>query len=175
MQNNKQFVLVGLSAALFLAPMATVQAEHSSGLYVGASWGAYSIKKSNLDDNDQVLKAVVGGQFNDWFALEATIVDFNKVNNAGDQFEADGKGLAAVFSMPVLTESSVFIKGGQFWWDSDASPGVALGSGSGNDLFWGLGAKFGFSEHFALRVEGERYDVSDSHINTVTVGFDLMF
>jgi hypothetical protein len=68
MRINKLSSLLGLSAALLLGPLTAAQAQ-SPGIYLGASWGAYSIKKSNLNDNDHVLKAVVGGQFNNWFGI----------------------------------------------------------------------------------------------------------
>jgi len=54
-------------------------------------WGAYSIKKCDLNKYDHVLKAVVGGQLNIWFGLEGSWADFNRMNNGGDRYEADGK------------------------------------------------------------------------------------
>ena len=121
------------------------------------------------------MKAVVGGQFNNWLGLEGSWADFNRTDNGGDRFDADGKGLAVVLSMPVGTASSAFIKGGQFWWESDSSLGGALGASKGNDPFWGAGFKFGFNNHLALRLEAERYDVSDTHLNTVTAGLEFKF
>ena len=174
MRINKLSSLIGLSAALVLGPMAAAQAK-GPGIYLGASWGAYSIKKSDLDDNDDVLKAVIGGQFNDWFGVEGSWTDFNRVSSGGDRFESDGKGLAAVFSMPVWATSSAFLKAGQFWWESDSSLGRALGASKGNDPFWGGGFKFGFNDHLALRLEGERYEVADTNLNTFTVGLELKF
>lgn len=174
MRINKLSSLLGLSAVLLLGPLTAAQAQ-SPGVYLGASWGAYSIKKSNLNDNDHVLKAVVGGQFNNWFGIEGSWTDFNRTNNGGDRFDADGKGLSAVLSFPLSTASSVFAKGGQFWWNSDSSLGGALGASKGNDPFYGAGFKFGFNDHLALRLEAERYDVSDTHINTVTAGLEFKF
>lgn len=174
MRIKKLSSLIGLSAALVLGPLTAAHAQ-SPGIYLGASWGAYSIKKSNLDKNDHVLKAVVGGQFNNWFGLEGSWTDFNRMNNGGDRFKADGKGLAAVLSMPVGTTSSAFVKGGQFWWNSDSSLGGSLGASKGHDPFWGAGFKFGFNDHLALRLEAERYDVSATHLNTVTAGLEFKF
>jgi len=174
MRLNKISSLIGLSAALVLGPMAAAQAK-GPGIYLGASWGAYSIKESNLDDNDDVLKAVIGGQFNNWFGVEGSWVDFDRVSNDGDMFESDGKGLAVVFSMPVGATSSAFLKAGQFWWNSDSVLGGVLGASDGNDPFWGGGFKFGFSDHLALRLDAERYEVADTNLNAFTVGLEFKF
>ena len=174
MRTNKISSLIGISAVLLLGPLAAAQAQ-TPGIYIGGSWGAYSIKKSNLDDNAHVVKAVVGGQFNNWFGLEGSWADFDNTNNGGDRFSADGKGLAALFSMPVGTTSSVFAKIGQFWWSADSSLGGALGASKGNDPFWGAGFKLGFNDHLALRVEAERYDVSDTGFTTLTGGLEFKF
>ena len=174
MRINQLSSLIGLSAALIFGPLTAAQAQ-GPGIYLGASWGAYSIKESDLDDNDDVLKAVIGGQFNDWFGVEGSWVDFKRVIGGGDRFESDGKGLAAVFSMPVGDKSSAFLKAGQFWWESDSSLGGALGASKGNDPFWGGGLKFGFTDHLALRLDAERYEVADTNLNTFTVGLEFKF
>lgn len=175
MQINKLSALIGLSAALLLGPLTAAQAQ-KNGLYVGAAAGAYSIKESNLNDNDHALKAYVGGQFTRWFGVEGSWADFNRLNNSGgDNFESDGAGLAAVFSLPIGPTSSLFIKGGQFWWKADSVLGGVLGASSGNDPFWGVGAKIGFNKHLAIRIEVERYDVAEIHLNTVMGGLEFTF
>jgi hypothetical protein len=92
--------LVGLPTVPALAPFTAAHAQRP-GLYLGAAWGAYSINESALDDNDDLLKAYIGGQFTNWFSIEGSWVDFDHLDRAGNRFEADGKGLAAVFSLPV--------------------------------------------------------------------------
>ena len=174
MRINKLSSLIGLSAVLVLGPVTAVQAN-SPGIYLGASWGAYSIKESDLNDNDDVLKAVIGVQFNNWLGVEGSWVDFKRVSNGGNRFESDGKGLAGVFSMPVGATSSAFLKAGQFWWKSDSALGGALGASSGNDPFWGGGFKFGFSDHLALRLDAERYEVSNTNLNVFTAGIEFKF
>jgi OOP family OmpA-OmpF porin len=175
MRINKLSFLIGLSAVLFLVPLTAAQAK-GPGLYLGGAWGAYSVKKSDLDANDDVLKAWVGFQFNDWFGIEGSWTDFNRLNNdSGDRFDADGKGLAAVLSFPVGNRSSVFVKGGAFWWNSKMSFSGVDTNDKGSDPFWGAGFKFGFNPHLALRFEVERYDVSDTHLNAVTAGVEFKF
>ena len=168
--------LVGLSAAILLAPLSAAAAQpQRPGFYFGGSWGAYSIEKGALDDNDDALKAYAGGQFNEWFGIEGSWTDFNRLNNdAGDRFEADGKGLAAVLSFP-LGASSLFVKGGHFWWDANSSSGGVLGTGDGDDPFWGVGFRFPFNDNFGLRLEAERYDVADTDLDVYTAGLEFKF
>ncbi len=170
----KSIILAGLSATVLSAPLATLAAQ-TPGIYIGGEWGAYSIHESNLKEHDNVLKAYVGGQFNSWFGLEGSWTDFNRLNNGNDRFEADGKGLSAVFSFPVGTASSVFVKAGEFWWNSDSSLGSSLNAKDGNDPFYGVGFKYGFNEHLALRVEGEHYDVANSKLRTLLAGLEFKF
>lgn len=174
MRINKLSSIIGLSTTLVLGPMAAAQANDPE-IYLGASWGAYSINESELDDNDDMLKAVIGGNINDWFGVEGSWVDFKRIIGANDRFESDGKGLAAVFSMPVGNNSSAFVKVGQFWWDSESSLGGALGASSGNDPFWGGGLKFSFTEFLALRLDAERYEVADTDLNAFTIGLEFNF
>ena len=55
-------------------------------------------------------------------------------------------------------------------------PGRSVRSSNSIDPFWGAGFKFGFNDHLVvLRLEAERYDVSDTHLNTVTAGLELKF
>jgi hypothetical protein len=163
-----------IAAALLLGSVTAVQAQET-GLYIGAGWGSYSINENNLDNNDDVIKTLVGIQFNGMFGIEGSWTDFNRINNGGDRFEADGRGLSAVLSFPVGTASAIFVKGGQFWWDSDAAINYVSQSSHGNDLFWGAGLKLGFNDALALRLEVERYDVMNAQVRTLTAGLDYRF
>lgn len=174
MRINKLSSLIGISAALVLGPVATSQAN-DPGVYLGASWGAYNINESELDDNDDMLKAVVGIQFNELFGVEGSWVDFKRIVGENDRFESDGKGLAAVLSMPVGDSSSAFVKAGQFWWDSNSFLGGVMRSNDGQDAFWGGGFKFGFTDHLALRLDAERYKVASTHLNAYMVGLEVKF
>jgi hypothetical protein len=169
MNTNKFRYILSLTTALLL-PCLVVPAQ-ASGLYVGAAVGSYKINDGNLDDNDRVIKTLVGYQFIDLLAIEGVWTDFNRVNNGGDRFEADGHGLVAVLSLPL----GIFVKGGQFWWDSNAVINSATQSSKGNNALLGVGFKFSFSDNLALRLELERYDVLDTKINTYTAGLDFSF
>lgn len=170
MKTHKFRNIFGIITALLLGSATTAQAE-SPGVYVGAALGSYNINDGSLDNNDRVLKTLIGLQFNDFLAIEGAWTDFNRVNNNGDRFEADGRGVAAVLSLPL----GIFVKGGQFWWGSEAIFSSTSKSSNGNDPFWGAGIRFDLSDHLALRLEAERYDVLNTHIKTYTAGLDFKF
>ena len=174
MQISKLSSLIGVSAVLFVGPLTAAQAQRP-GLYFGGAWGAYSIKQSNLNDNDNVLKGYIGGQVLPWLAIEGSVTDFNRLNSGSERFEADGKGLAAVFSVPLGPSATFFGKAGQFWWASDSVLGGALKASKGNDPFYGIGFKFGFNDHLAFRLEAERYDVSSTRLKTYMAGLEFKF
>jgi OmpA-OmpF porin, OOP family len=174
MRISKLVSLIGLPTVLALAPFTAAQAQRP-GLYLGAAWGAYSIDESALDDNDDLWKAYFGGQFTNWLGIEGSWVDFNRMDSAGNRFEADGKSLAAVLSLPISDTSAIYAKAGQFWWESDSALGGLVGDRDGNDPFFGAGFKLGFAKHAALRLEWERYDVADIDLDTASVGLQLQF
>lgn len=168
---RKIISIVGLAGVLLFVPLTAAHA--ASGLYLGASWGAYQINESNLDDNDDLWKAFIGVQANDLLGIEASRVDFSRTESTNSSFKGDGLGLAAVFSFPIGGGSTFFAKAGQFWWDSESSFGGAPGDPDGNDPFYGVGLKFG--KGLSLRLELERYKVADVDLDTVTVGLQLGF
>lgn len=175
MRISKLALLIGLPVVLGLAPFAAAHAQRP-GVYLGGAWGAYSINESSLDDHDDLLKGYLGGQFNHWFGIEGSWVDFNRLDNgAGDKFKADGRGLAAVFSLPLSDKSAAYAKAGEFWWKSDSVLGGVVGDRDGNDEFYGAGLKLGFNRNLALRLELERYDVRQVDLDTATVGLQFQF
>ena len=174
MRINKFCSLIGLSTVLLLGPLTAAQAQ-KPGLYVGAGVGAYSIDESDRSENDHVIKAYVGGQFTNWFGVEGSWTDFNRTDSGSNRFEADGKGLSVVFSLPIGPTSTFFVKGGQYWWNSDSVLGGTLGASNGNDPFYGVGAKLGFNDHVAIRIEVERYDVASINLYTLMGGVEFKF
>lgn len=173
MRINKLFSLIGLTVVFLPLPLAAYAEQ--PGVYLGASGGGYRINESDVDDNDKLVKGYVGGQLNDWFGIEGQWTDFNRLDNGNSRFDADGKGLAAVFSLSTGSASSLFLKGGQFWWDSNSAMGGVVGDKDGNDPFWGAGFKIGFNKNVGMRLEYERYDVADIKLDTATVGLQVNF
>jgi hypothetical protein len=176
MRTNKIIPAIGLVSALALAPIATSNAAPEKGFYLGGAWGAYQITEGSLDDNDDLLRVFGGVQITEWFGVEAQWADFNRQsNNNGERFEADGAGVAAVFSLPIGDRSAFFGKIGNFWWKSDANFGGQVRSGDGDDVFGGAGFLLGFNRHVGLRLEWERYDVNKADVDTFSAGVQFTF
>lgn len=167
------FSVIGITAGLALTPLAA-QAQRE-GLYFGGSAGLYDIKENTLDEQDSFWKAFLGAQFSEWFALEASYVDFNRASNQSSSFEADGLGAAAVVSFPIGPKSAVFGKVGQLWWDANANLGGVQTRSDNSDTFWGAGLKFGLSQSVHLRLEYERYDVANVDLDAASVGVQVTF
>jgi hypothetical protein len=159
-------MLLGASA---LACSGAAQA----GPYIGASWGAYSIDESNLDDNDDLWKAYAGYTFNDIIGVEGTWVDFSRAGTGSSSFEADGWGLSAVVALPLPIVPTIFAKAGQFWWDSETAVGGLPAGDDGNDPFFGAGIVFGGP--LGLRLEWERYDIADIDVDSYSIGIQFGF
>lgn len=143
-----------------------------SGLYFGGTWGQYRFK--DLDENDTLWKAFFGGQFNDWFGLEAGYLSMDRASNQGSSFEAEGYTAAAILSIPIATKSSFYVKGGGLWWDAQRSGSVNVDK-KNSDPFYGAGFRIGLSDHFSLRLEYERYQIVDANIDSASVGLQANF
>lgn len=166
MRNGIRAIL--LSVGLFALPLTATHA----GPYIGASWGAYQIEESDLDDNDDLWKVYGGTTIAGIFGVEVSRVDFSRVGSGTSSFEGDGWGLSGVLSFPV-GGNSIFVKAGQFWWDSESGLGGAVQSRDGDDPFFGAGIKFG--QGLGLRLEWERYDIADIDLDTYSIGLQFGF
>ncbi len=173
MQIEKIVALASILATLLLASLDAY--ADKPGIYLGASAGGYRINESDIHDNDHLVKALAGLQFSNWFGIEGQWTDFNRLNNDNSRFDADGKGASAVVSFPFSETSSVFVKAGEFWWKSDSTLGGTIGTHNGHDPFFGAGLKLGFTKNIALRLEYERYDVTNVKFDSASAGLQFNF
>jgi OOP family OmpA-OmpF porin len=173
MHRCKKYLVVAGCTGLLLAP-AIVPAQQS-GPYLGASYGRYDIKENTLDENDALWKAFLGAQLNPWFGLEAAFVNFDRASNQNSSFETDGWSAAAVLSLPLGTNSALYAKAGEYWWDAKSDFAGLRRDDNGNDPFWGAGLRVGLSPRVGLRVEFERYKVSDIDLDTASIGLQAFF
>lgn len=172
------------SALLGLAMMSSVVAAQSYSedgqgwrlqpeFSVGAGYGLTKLKDSDFDEDEAAKKAFAVVKFNEYIGLEAAYIDFDEASNDGLSLDADGKSLALIFEAPITPVFSLYAKGGQLWWDADASINSPLVSASddfdGRETFWGGGAKFRLAENLDLRVEYERFnfDISRNEIDVL--------
>lgn len=133
--------------------------------YVGASIGQTDLGDEGFDKPTSY--SIVGGyRLNDFFAIEATYVDFGKAEpdfvdpDLGLFLEASGFDVGAVGIFPVGNKFEVFARAGFMKWDVNAGstllPEVTVGL-DGEDLNYGVGFAINFTDKFNLFGGYQRY------------------
>ncbi|MBI3897078.1 MAG: hypothetical protein HY308_02145 [Gammaproteobacteria bacterium] len=77
-----------------MTPWTIAQAKMLSFLerpapYLGVSTGRHDINEDTLDESDNLWKVFLGGQFDQYFSIEAAYIDFKKAENQGSNKVAD--------------------------------------------------------------------------------------
>ncbi|MCH4563886.1 outer membrane beta-barrel protein [Halomonas sp. EGI 63088] len=158
-----------------------------AGPYLGAGIGHAKLDNDTLDllddigastdDTDVSFKLFAGYQFNPYFAVEASYVDFGDFTASGSEggdsaslkLGFDGFTAALVGKLPIQSGFSLFGKLGMIAWDADLDFNATIqgqsfqGSGGedGTDLFYGIGTEYVINQ-IIMRAEFERYDISES-------------
>ncbi|MDX1466468.1 MAG: outer membrane beta-barrel protein, partial [Halomonas sp.] len=136
----------------------------------------------DTDDNDVGYKLFAGYQFNPFFAVEASYLDFGDFTadfreafgtntvTADGKVSAEGFGFSALGKLPIQGPFSLYGKLGLIAWDGEATGSarvngtlVAHETESTDDIdpFYGVGAEY-IVNQLVMRAEYERYDLSDS-------------
>ena len=144
------------------APLAMAE---DSGLY-----GAVDLGKSTIGgfctgaatagfsctENDTSVRFALGNQFNRNFGVEGSYGPAVEATASAPGIAVSFKNtewqFAAIGTLPVSNEFSVFGKVGMAFWDVQATVnGVQTYSKSGNDFLMGVGAKFDISPRISIR------------------------
>ena len=167
--------------------------------YIGFSAGQADVDESmvipglidpggRVDGKDGAFKLFGGYQLSPNFALEAAFVDLGDVSYSGSfagatvsggRIQNSGLNLSAVGVVPLGQSFVLFGKLGMFLWYSEATDvtgGFAFRSEEdGADLSVGLGASVAIGQRVSLRAEWERFDMSNTDVDLVTLGFAYRF
>jgi opacity protein-like surface antigen len=168
-----------LATAALLASTATMAADN--GIYLGASLGRANvdIDRNNIprvDGDDTGFKFIAGIRPLDWFAVEASYVNFGEVEDGPLQADTDGISAFGVFFVPV-GPIDLFAKGGLISFDSTIKldSGVAVRRDDGTNLAYGAGVQFRLLS-LSLRAEYERFDIDDyKDANMFSIGVTYTF
>ncbi|GFE81692.1 hypothetical protein GCM10011487_36920 [Steroidobacter agaridevorans] len=167
-------VLLAVSGSVFAA---------DNGIYLGGSVGQANLKVDNLgglsaadfDGDDTAFKVIAGFRPLDWFAVEASYVDFGNPDATvlGERFEAEADGISAfAVGFFALGPVDIFGKLGGINWDSNFSGGL---ESDGTDFAYGVGAQFRFLS-LSVRAEYEGFDLSDvDDLNMISIGLTYTF
>lgn len=159
----------------------------SGPFYIGASAAKTDLEVDDLgdsfDDSDTTYKVFAGYRFIKYFGLEAGYVDFGNFNDVGSgidlSVDATAWELFAVGILPLGKYFELFGKYGYFNWDRHAeATGIVISDEeeSGSSPVYGAGMAFVFGEHFAVRLEYEKYKMTDvESLSQQSAGLEFRF
>ncbi|MFL6576305.1 MAG: outer membrane beta-barrel protein [Povalibacter sp.] len=168
--------LTTIAASFALANSASAA---DNGFYLGVGIGQSNVDIDSADvrvnGDDTAFKAIAGFRPLDSFGIEVNYVDFGKINDDGNQVEADAFSAYAVGFLP-WGPVDLFAKAGVV--NSDTSFQGTIGekfSGSGTDFSYGAGVQFRLLS-LSARLEYEVHDVDQfDDLNMVTLALTYTF
>jgi OOP family OmpA-OmpF porin len=173
-----------------------------TGFYLGGSLGQSKAKDAcgsaarSCDDKDTAWKLFGGYQINRNFAAEFGYTDLGKATASGvvsgvnvtADFEANAWELVGIGSIPfgrISPYGKLGLYRGEVKGRAIGTLGgttlTANGKDTNTDLTFGLGVKFDFTTHIAIRGEWQRYqkmggnDVGKSDVDVISVGATYRF
>ena len=178
------------AAALVAASAWTAAATAAGPVSVGVSVGEADAEDFcrgtaaagiSCDDTDTGLRVFLGTDINPNFRIEGFWVDFGEVkasDSSGNSvtIESDGIGIAALGVLTASERFDVFGKLGLLAWDADLETNFGFSdSDDGTDPFFGAGARYWISDAFALRGEGEEFELDDADVSLLSISGELRF
>jgi opacity protein-like surface antigen len=150
-------ILIALmaTATLMVAPAA---ARADSGPYFGAGVGNFALEVGPFDGSDVGYKVLGGYRFNPYIAAELEYFDGGSPDDFGVEIDVSGFNLSALGAWPVNEQLDLFAKLGMVSWDAE----TAGFDDDGEDLSYGIGLGYGFTENIVVRVEYQRFDIEDT-------------
>ncbi len=153
--------LAALSLALVTGGVQaeTHEVDHQ-GVYLGAGYGFVKAKGADeFDDDNDVGRIYIGGQFNQVVSIEGSYIDFGKYGDQVASADIEGYSLAVKAGLPLGEFVTLYALGGNLWWDADFKALGATSNTDGQELFYGAGASLALSDGLDLRLEYTRFDV----------------
>ena len=165
-----------LATALLMASTTTMAADN--GIYLGLSLGNANVDQEffQVDGDDTGFKFIAGLRPLDWFAVEASYVNFGDVEDGPLASETDGISAFGVFFLPV-GPVDVFAKGGLISFENTVKVrGVGdIFRDDGTDFAYGVGVQFRLLS-LGVRAEYEMFDISDvEDANFLSIGVTYTF
>ncbi|RMJ03097.1 outer membrane protein A [Marinobacter litoralis] len=151
-----------LSAAVLTAPAVWAQdntSRDNSGPYISGSYGGYKSHGGEFDDENDMLGAALGYQFNEFFALEAEYIDFGNFGDDDVEGKLKGAGLSAIGRLPLTQSFGVYAKAGAFASAFDVDAFDESETYDEVNPFVGAGVDFRVTEQLTAFAEYNRYNV----------------
>ncbi len=174
--------MLGLSLAL----MGTfAHADDSSGFYAGSGAGLYYIDFDNVDFDESAIAvhAFAGYELNQYVSFEAGFTKLFESSGdiLGTSIDVDGTAwdVSVRPTLPLTDNFSAF--GILGWTQYDfkttvSAPGLTVSDSAKEDeLMFGVGAAFDFTDNWSLRGEWVTIDVSDADFGMFSVSATYNF
>lgn len=159
-----------LTASAFAAPAAWAQDgvdREQTGPYISGSYGGYKSHGGEFEDENDMLGAAVGYQFNQFFALEAEYIDFGNFGDDEVEGKLKGAGLSAIGRLPLTDSFGVYGKVGAFASAFDVDAFDEDETYDEVSPFVGAGVDFRVTRQLTAFAEYNRYnvDIDESDFN----------
>lgn len=150
------------TASAFSVPAALAQGSaerDQSGPYISGSYGGYKAHGGEFEDENDLLGAALGYQFNEFFALEAEYIDFGNFGDDNVDGKLKGVGLGAVGRLPLTDSFGVYGKAGAFASSFDVDAFSESETYDEVTPFVGAGVDFRVTGQLTAFAEYNRYNV----------------
>jgi opacity protein-like surface antigen len=176
---HKTKILTNLAALATLTSFASIAQSNNinePGFYLGANYGYLRVGgDDNFDDDKDVLEALAGYRFNQYFALEGSFIDFGDYGTNLAKVSTDGYTAAIKGTLPVSDSFSLFVKLGQLWSETDYRALNFSGSADDESLFVGGGLAFKLNNNMVINATYSVYDANMDFDNVDDENFDTDF
>ncbi len=155
--------------------------------YLGFGFGNTTVKADltaqgggNLKETTALSDFYGGYRFNKYLGLELAYLNLADVN--ADSLGAPPNDVSGsvdmkaftgsvVLTYPVTKRTEIYAKGGTASWKADVRRDAVTEGVDGTDLYYGIGAAYGFTREFFGTVDFDVIDSGNPEFSTVSLGF----
>ncbi|GAA0853832.1 porin family protein [Aliiglaciecola litoralis] len=130
-----------------------------NGFYLGGNYGHLRVDGDDEFDDDKDAYQFLGGyQFNSYFAIEGSYVDFGEYGSDVASVDTDGYTLGLKGILPISDRFSVHAKLGQLWYESTLNTFNFSDNNEDEGLFTGLGVAYALTPSLSVSFDYTLYD-----------------
>lgn len=131
----------------------------AAGIYVGAGYGYLQVDSDdNFDDNKGAYQVFLGYGVNKYFAIEGGFIDFGNYGKDFANADTDGFILGLKLGLPVSDNVSVYVRGGQLWYETDYYLLGVKDNTEDEGLFAGVGVSYHINPNWTVKLDYTLYD-----------------
>lgn len=170
-----------MKSAALLAPAALVAAPRADAAeerwFIGAGAVESDLGFEVFDESATGWKAFGGYRFTRIIAVEAGYLDTGDAEETIEGTDvtlgANGTHVSVVAAWPIGESFALHARAGFIDWEAELTlsdgVGTETSNANGQDLYWGAGATFNFSETLGLRLEYEVPEIEDIVVSSISL------